>query len=112
MAALVQTHTELLHKQRLHLLCRVCGNRSNKSTKPRLPSLCKYVESELKKIHEIGISQDGNDTHSSTLCVKCYARLSVEDCPVCSVFEILKKRWKTSKAEESVTKTILCVDCL
>ena len=49
MAALVQTHTELLHKQRLHLLCRVCGNRSNKSTKPRLPSLCKYVGSELKK---------------------------------------------------------------
>ena len=49
MAALVQTHTELLHKQRLHLLCRVCGNRSNKSTKPRLPSLCKYVETELKK---------------------------------------------------------------
>ena len=49
MAALVQTHTELLHKQRLHLLCRVCGNRSNKSTKPRLPSLCKYVETEMKK---------------------------------------------------------------
>ena len=48
MAALVQTHTELFHKQRLHLLCRVCGNRSNKSNKPRLPSLCKYVGSELK----------------------------------------------------------------
>ena len=99
MATLVQTHTELLHKQRLHLLCRVCGNRSNKSTKPRLPSLCKYVGSELKKIHQIDISLDSNDTHSSTLCVKCYARLvKIKSGQTTSAVTIQNAKLDTEKA--------------
>ena len=55
--------------------------RSNKSTKPRLPSLCKYVGSELKKIHEIDISLESNDTrpfqHSlrEMLCQTCHVKI-------------------------------------
>ena len=113
--ALEHTHTELLHNDRLHSLCRVCGGRSNKSSKPRPPTLCKYVAQELDLFHGINISFDKTDTHSSTLCVKCYARLvKLKSSTNPSVISLQRAKSEINKAAHlwsGFDATLIIQDC-
>ena len=68
------SHEETLHVERLHLLCRVCGGRSKK-VKESCAKSCALVTSELQTFHSINILEDRSDTHSVTVCSKCYSRL-------------------------------------
>ena len=73
-------HTKEVHLDRLHALCRVCGERSRKrqsDTKHSLSyiALCRHVAPDLLKFHEIDILFDTPDVHSRTLCCKRYARI-------------------------------------
>ena len=68
-------HSRSLHMERLHSLCRVCGGRSRKRTMDSSLKLCKHVVAELVLFHDIDILFDRNDTHSKTVCTKCYSRL-------------------------------------
>ena len=72
MAQSVHVHSAFLHSRRLHSLCRVCGGRSSKSTKPRAPILCRYAAQELDRFFGVNVSLDCPDVHSSTLCSRCY----------------------------------------
>ena len=73
-------HTKEVHLDRLHALCRVCGERSRKRQSDTKYShsyiaLCRHVAPDLLKFHEIDILFDTPDVHSRTLCCKCYARI-------------------------------------
>jgi len=73
-------HTKEVHLDRLHALCRVCGERSRKRQSDTKHSqsyiaLCRHVAPDLLKVHEIDILFDTPDVHSRTLCCKCYARI-------------------------------------
>ena len=73
-------HTKEVHLDRLHALCRVCGERSRKRQSDTKHSqsyiaLCRHVTPDLLKFHEIDILFDTPDVHSRTLCCKCYARI-------------------------------------
>ena len=72
--------TKEVHLDRLHALCRVCGERSRKRQSDTKHSqsfiaLCRHVAPDLLKFHEIDILFDTPDVHSRTLCCKCYARI-------------------------------------
>ena len=73
-------HTKEVHLNRLHALCRVCGERSRKRQSDTKYSqsyvaLCKHVAADLLNFHKIDTLFDTPDTNSQTLCGKCYARL-------------------------------------
>ena len=68
------SHEETLHVQRLNLLCRVCGGRS-KRVKESCAKSCALVTAELQIFHSIDILEDRPETHSGTVCSKCYSRL-------------------------------------
>ena len=68
------------HLDRMHALCRICGERSRKrqpGTKysQSYITLCRHVAPDLLKFHEIDILFDTPDVYSRTLCCKCYARI-------------------------------------
>ena len=69
-----------MHLDRLHALCRVCGERSRKRQSDTKYSqsyiaLCRHVAPDLLKFHKIYILFDTPDVHSWTLCCKYYARI-------------------------------------
>jgi hypothetical protein len=69
-------HTEDLHMQRLHSLCRICGRRSQTCKVKNAPKLCKYYASHMYKLHDIHVSEEENGTkYSKTLCSSCCSRM-------------------------------------
>ena len=73
-------HTKEVHLDRLHALCRVCGERFRKRQSDTEYSqsyiaLWMHVFPDLLKFHEIDIRFDTPGVHSQTLCCKYYARI-------------------------------------
>ena len=75
LATMETVHTEKRHFERLNSLCRVCGGRSKRCAETTVKS-CALVALELQAFHSIDIALDRRETHSETVCTKCYTRLS------------------------------------
>ena len=68
------SHKKTLNAERLHLLCTVGGGRSEKVKESCAKSYA-LVTSEMQTFHSINILEKRPDTHSGTVCSKCYSRL-------------------------------------
>ena len=70
-----EVHSRDTHFQKLHLLCRICGERSKDSRGKCTPKLCENYAETLQKYYNLNINNDIEGIHSKTLCNKCYRRL-------------------------------------
>lgn len=71
-------HSEASHSNKLHELCRVCTGRSltvkQKKLKRRKLN-CKDFFSDILLTFNVNISEDKNETHSSSICYPCVNRI-------------------------------------
>ena len=72
----VESHTDLLHCERLNSPCRICGERSKRCSDLKPVKLCRNYVSELARYYGLHISDETNGAlYSSMFCSKCYIRL-------------------------------------
>ena len=114
-----QSHSEIVHFERLNSLCRICGCRSKRQKDIRKPKLCKNYKDELEQFHGITVSSDTDGVYySSTLCTKCYTSLtrlksskSPSDRTLQSSREMIEKckhMWTSFNPAVSVTDCTVC----
>ena len=75
----MDVHDIEVHRYRLKRLCRICGGKSitrDLERKKHGFTLCKKYKESVLKIYGIDISSDSDLRESTTMCRKCYSRLS------------------------------------
>ena len=72
-------HTEQLHIQKLHELCRTCGGRTltqKEKKAKRKPKECEQFINEILLGFDVNVPNDEYTTHSSTICNLCVRKIT------------------------------------